>query len=80
MQDRYAAYATPVCLNRIPRIGTQHCNSTTNILRLFSQTHELQTHRRLDSSLNAHVVTFCTFARHSWTALLSKIAGAANEN
>jgi hypothetical protein len=34
----------------------------------------------LDSSLNAHVVTFCTFARHSWTASLSKIAGAANEN
>jgi hypothetical protein len=23
---------------------------------------------------------FCTFARHSWIASLSKIAGAANEN
>jgi len=33
-----------------------------------------------DPSLNAHVVLFCTFAPQSWTALLSKIVGPANEN
>jgi hypothetical protein len=57
-------------------------------LQLDDKTHHDCSHKRmsyklivdLDSSLNAHVVTFCTFARHSWTASLSKIAGAANEN
>ena len=80
VQHRYAAYATPA----MPQPYSPHRYAT----QTDNKTHHDCSHKRLsyklivywDPSLNAHVILFSTFALQSWTDLLSKIVGAANEN